>query len=84
MDVYQKIYDMLMSNMMNFGIIKTITISSDYYSQLSEDQIYYLSGMMECSSQIRWVVNTEETKHINFIYSQYPIRKPKDEETVNN
>jgi len=72
---------MLMNDMLNHGIIKTVLISEDYFSQLTPNEVHSLNGLMEVSSVFRWVIKTDKTKHIAFIYSQYPIRK-KDEETV--
>ena len=66
---------MLMRDLLDHGIVKTIIISGDYYVQLSEDEIHHLNGLMECSSRFRWVINTEKQEYINFIYTQYPYRE---------
>jgi hypothetical protein len=70
-----------MNDMLNCGIIKTVVISEDYFSQLTDNEVHTLNGLMEVSSIFRWLIKTNTTKHIAFIYSQYPIRKS-DEETV--
>jgi len=70
-----------MNDMLNHGIIKTVIISEDYFSQLTENEIHSLSGLMEVSSKFRWLIRTDIKKHIAFIYLQYPIRK-RDEETT--
>ncbi len=72
--MYKKLHDMLMGDLLKGGIVKTVIISEDYYCQLSEDEIYYLNGLMECSSRFRWVIKTDKTEHIAFVYLQYPYR----------
>ena len=80
--MYKILYDLLMKDLMDGGITKTVIISEDYYGQLSENEVHYLSGLMEVSSRFRWVIRTDTTKHIAFIYSQYPYRKDKNEDTT--
>lgn len=80
--MFEKIKDLLMRDMMNLGIVKTISISEDLYCQLSEDQIHYLNGMMECSSRVRWIIVGDKTNHLAFIYTQYPVRSNERETTT--
>ena len=79
--MYEVIHDLIMNDMLNHGIIKTVIISEDYFSQLTENEVHSLSGLTEVSSRFRWLIKSDVQQHIAFIYSQYPIRK-NNEETV--
>lgn len=71
-----------MVNLMNLGIVKTISISSDLFNKLSENEVSYLEGMLSCSSKIKWIISNDKKEHIEFIYSQYP-KSERDGTTIN-
>lgn len=75
MRIYLKLYDDIMNIMMRKGIVKTVLISSDLYGQLTEDERYNIQSLMECSSRIRWMINTEKENFYDFMYLQYPEQK---------
>lgn len=73
------IYNEIIEIMMRLGIVKTILISSDLYEGLSEAERYKLESVLCCSTKVKWVVSTERTNYYNYLYTQYPVQKKKQD-----
>jgi len=61
-----------MDSMQKYGLVKAISISSDLYEQLSEEDRQNIESILYIGSEIKWIICTNRQKYYNLLYVVEP------------
>jgi putative sterol carrier protein len=74
--MYANILEDIIEDMADFGLISTIAISYDIYSNMTSKEINHIEGFL--TGNIKWLIRNDKNQYYGFIYEEKPQRNLKN------
>jgi len=74
--MYANILEDIIEDMADFGLISTIAISYDIYSNMTSKEINHIEGFL--TGNIKWLIRNDKNQYYGFIYEEKPQRDLKN------
>lgn len=74
--MYANILEDIIEDMADFGLISTIVISYDIYSNMTSKEINHIEGFL--TGNIKWLIRNDKNQYYGFIYEEKPQRNLKN------
>jgi hypothetical protein len=74
--MYANILEDIIEDMADFGLISTIAISYDIYSNMTSKEVNHIEGFL--TGNIKWLIRNDKNEYYSFIYEEKPQRNLKN------
>lgn len=74
--MYEDILDNIIEDMTDFGLISTIVVSYDIYSNMTPKQINHLEEFL--TGNLKWLICSDKKEYYNLIHQEKPKRNLKN------
>jgi len=74
--MYENILNNIVEDMVDFGLVATVAISYDIYSNMTPKEINHIEGFL--TGNMKWLIHTDKKEYYTLIYEEKPQRNLKN------
>jgi len=74
--MYENILNNIVEDMVDFGLVATVAISYDIYSNMTPKEINHIESFL--TGNIKWLIRTDKKEYYTLIYEEKPQRNLKN------